>query len=157
LSLGALLGMASDDHESFGIVVELQRRRWTLSVPTILGERELIRWPVDALVASAGTVGASAMLDDGRLVLLIQLGGVLQRHPFARGPSREPRSATRATSTTRRRTILVVDDSRIVCDLIREILLGEGYDVRVAHDGSAALAAFAEKTPDLVLTDLEMP
>jgi len=36
-------------------------------------------------------------------------------------------------------TILIVDDDTELCDLLREYLGQEGFDVRLAHDGEQAL------------------
>jgi len=53
--------------------------------------------------------------------------------------------------------ILVVDDEPGIRELMREILEEEGYEVRMAENGSAARAALDAKTPDLVLLDIWMP
>jgi CheY-like chemotaxis protein len=56
------------------------------------------------------------------------------------------------------RTILVVDDSR--SDLTRaRLLLAKNslWNVNTAHDGTAALEAVTNQTPDLIVTDLQMP
>jgi two-component system, NtrC family, nitrogen regulation response regulator NtrX len=54
-------------------------------------------------------------------------------------------------------TILVVDDEPALRDLVTELLEDEGYTVRSAPDGLAALETVAHDAPDLVLTDLYMP
>lgn len=53
--------------------------------------------------------------------------------------------------------ILIVDDERVVREGLKSLLSGEGYSVRTARDGDAALAAIAERRPDLVLLDIMMP
>lgn len=53
--------------------------------------------------------------------------------------------------------ILVVDDEPDIRELVREILEDEGYAVDVAQDGESARAAFARRSPDLVLLDIWMP
>ncbi len=53
--------------------------------------------------------------------------------------------------------ILVVDDDPRNRKLLEEYLLGAGYEVRLAYDGRSALAAVAERPPDLVLLDVMMP
>ena len=55
------------------------------------------------------------------------------------------------------RKILVVDDDRSLCDLITDLLTGEGYEVTCAHDGLEALAAIEGDPPDLILSDVWMP
>ncbi len=53
--------------------------------------------------------------------------------------------------------ILVVDDNAANRELARQILEGEGYDVRVAASGQEALGALAEAPADCVLLDVRMP
>jgi two-component system, OmpR family, response regulator MprA len=53
--------------------------------------------------------------------------------------------------------ILVVDDDDDVRESLRRSLAFEGYDVRTAVDGEQALAAIAERVPDAVVLDLQMP
>jgi signal transduction histidine kinase len=53
--------------------------------------------------------------------------------------------------------ILVVDDEPINLSMLIETLSEQGYHVRIAVDGKAALAAVAKKTPDLILLDIIMP
>lgn len=54
-------------------------------------------------------------------------------------------------------TILVAEDDPAVAEMLKEILEDEGYAVRRAPDGEAALAALLAQPCDLVLTDLMMP
>jgi len=54
-------------------------------------------------------------------------------------------------------TILVVDDDTALAEMIGIVLQGEGFETRFCSDGSEALAAFRESTPDLVLLDLMLP
>ena len=53
--------------------------------------------------------------------------------------------------------ILIVDDDKNICELLRLYLEKEGYETYMAHDGERALAVFDEKQPDLVLLDVMMP
>jgi DNA-binding response OmpR family regulator len=50
--------------------------------------------------------------------------------------------------------VLVVDDDPTVSDVVRRYLEQDGYRVRLAADGLAALTAVAAETPDLVVLDL---
>jgi DNA-binding response OmpR family regulator len=54
-------------------------------------------------------------------------------------------------------TILVVDDEPAIVQVIHERLTREGFAVRAAANGEAALAAVEESTPDLIILDLMLP
>ena len=53
--------------------------------------------------------------------------------------------------------ILVVDDEREICDLVREYLSSEGYRVSTAHDGAGLRRVMAQSPVDLVTLDLMLP
>jgi type IV pilus assembly protein PilB len=57
----------------------------------------------------------------------------------------------------RRRKILVVEDEPPMLEVIREVLAAEEYDVVTAGDGREARAQIYKETPDLILTDLQLP
>jgi DNA-binding response OmpR family regulator len=54
-------------------------------------------------------------------------------------------------------TILVVDDEPAIVQVIRERLTWEGFVVRAAGSGQAALSAVAEEAPHLLVLDLMLP
>lgn len=54
-------------------------------------------------------------------------------------------------------SLLLVDDNEDLRRLITAFLQREGFDVREAADGAAALDSLREAKPDLVLLDLDMP
>ncbi len=53
--------------------------------------------------------------------------------------------------------ILVVDDEPDIRNLVREILVDEGYELAVAENGESARRACRTRRPDLVLLDIWMP
>ena len=55
------------------------------------------------------------------------------------------------------RKILVVEDDHNISGLIRMYLEKEGFEVRSAFDGGAALEMFRAETPDMVLLDIMLP
>ncbi len=54
-------------------------------------------------------------------------------------------------------TVLIVDDERNICELIRLYLEKEGYGTLIAYDGETAVSTFREKNPDIVLLDIMLP
>lgn len=58
---------------------------------------------------------------------------------------------------TPQKTILTIDDSRTMRDMLRLALTEAGYNVRQAVDGLEGLAVLQDLTPDAVITDINMP
>ncbi len=53
--------------------------------------------------------------------------------------------------------MLVVDDDPALAEMLGIVLRSEGFDAAFVGDGGAALAAFHEMRPDVVLLDLMLP
>ncbi|NKF31638.1 response regulator, partial [Pseudomonas sp. BGM005] len=53
--------------------------------------------------------------------------------------------------------LLIADDDPQMVRALRITLAAHGYDVVVAPDGAAAVAAAAQTHPDLIMLDLGMP
>ena len=53
--------------------------------------------------------------------------------------------------------ILVVDDDKNICELLRLYLEKEGYSVILSNDGEEAVVKFTALKPDLVLLDIMLP
>lgn len=59
--------------------------------------------------------------------------------------------------STGKKKILVVEDEFGLQEVLRDIFLMEGYDVRVAVNGDEGYKAYTRFKPDLVFTDVVMP
>ncbi len=53
--------------------------------------------------------------------------------------------------------ILIVDDDKNICELLRLYVEKEGYEAVTVYDGAAAVAAVKEEQPNLVLLDVMLP
>lgn len=53
--------------------------------------------------------------------------------------------------------VLVVDDDKNICELLRLYLEKEGYVVILAHDGEEAVVKFNALKPDIILLDIMLP
>ena len=53
--------------------------------------------------------------------------------------------------------ILVVDDDAALAEMLTIVLQGEGFETSVIGDGTGALPAVRDQSPDLVLLDLMLP
>jgi two-component system chemotaxis response regulator CheY len=55
------------------------------------------------------------------------------------------------------KTILTVDDSRTMRDMLRLALMDAGFNVIQAEDGIHGLEVLKGETPDVIITDINMP
>jgi response regulator RpfG family c-di-GMP phosphodiesterase len=61
------------------------------------------------------------------------------------------------TAPDERPRVLIVDDEKFIRDILADFLGMEGYIVRTAEDGAAALSELHNAHYDLVISDLKMP
>jgi len=54
-------------------------------------------------------------------------------------------------------TILVIDDERMICDLLRAVFAAHGHEVFTATSGREGLEIFRNRNPRFTLLDLHMP
>ncbi|MFO0577509.1 MAG: response regulator [Polyangia bacterium] len=162
-SLAQLLTGASDDESSQGLVLRVGEQIAAFSIPRIVGEYDLLRRPCDALVAHVTRCAATATLDDGRLVLwlapadLIRTAAETTKLPAAAPPGSAPTEPAEVATPSRRKQILVVDDSAIMRTLLKRIFASHNLDVRLAADGQAGFDEVERALPDVALIDAEMP
>jgi len=55
------------------------------------------------------------------------------------------------------KTILTVDDSRMMREMLLMVLNGAGFNVVQAEDGQEGLSVLADAAPDVIITDINMP
>ncbi len=58
---------------------------------------------------------------------------------------------------TRKATILVIDDEKMVCDVLKDMLAAEGHEVIFSSSAKEGIELFKKEKVDLVFTDLGMP
>ncbi|MCW5202883.1 MAG: response regulator [Candidatus Electrothrix communis] len=76
---------------------------------------------------------------------------------MARVLKRKKEKAEAATGKDGKKTILIADDSKMVCNFHSYILKNAGYRTVSAIDGADGLQKLLENSIDLVVTDINMP
>ncbi|QJR37609.1 response regulator [Gemmatimonas groenlandica] len=80
----------------------------------------------------------------------------LSAAPVERAPTQSPAKVA-PVSVKRRVRILLVDDNVDAAESLGMLLTATGHDVRLAHDGQAALAVALAHPPQVVLLDIGLP
>jgi DNA-binding response OmpR family regulator len=58
---------------------------------------------------------------------------------------------------SRPKLVLVVEDDLAIAKLVSRTLEAEGFHVEMVHDGQSALAYCTDKTPDVMVLDVNLP
>ncbi|UVM51614.1 hybrid sensor histidine kinase/response regulator [Pseudomonas sp. B21-015] len=141
------------------VVIREREAIYGVAVERFIGERTLVVLPLDERLGKVQDISAGALLDDGSVVLIVDVEDMLRSVDKLLNTGRLERIARhpdQAVEAARKR-ILVVDDSLTVRELQRKLLLNRGYDVAVAVDGMDGWNALRSEDFDLLITDIDMP
>ncbi|EKG33064.1 hybrid sensor histidine kinase/response regulator [Pseudomonas avellanae] len=151
---------AQNAGETLKVVVIRERDAvYGVAVERFIGERTLVVMPLDARLGKVQDVSAGALLDDGSVVLIVDVEDMLRSVEKLLNTGRLERidRRNRQVDQATRKRVLVVDDSLTVRELERKLLVGRGYDVSVAVDGMDGWNALRAEDFDLLITDIDMP
>lgn len=146
--------------ETLKVVVIREREAiYGVAVERFIGERTLVVLPLDERLGKVQDISAGALLDDGSVVLIVDVEDMLRSVDKLLNTGRLERIARQGNQVVEaaRKRILVVDDSLTVRELQRKLLLNRGYDVAVAVDGMDGWNALRSEDFDLLITDIDMP
>lgn len=162
VSASQLLNRPAGQGDGHSIKVVVIRERETLygvAVDRLIGERVLVVMPLDARLGKVQDISAGALLDDGSVVLIVDVEDLLRSVDKLLSTGRLERierGGGGAREVARKR-VLVVDDSLTVRELQRKLLSNRGYEVAVAVDGMDGWNALRSEDFDLLITDIDMP
>jgi len=141
------------------VVIRERDAVYGIAVERFIGERTLVVLPLDDRLGKVQDISAGALLDDGSVVLIVDVEDMLRSVDKLLNTGRLERIARRSQQSTEapRKRVLVVDDSLTVRELQRKLLRGRGYDVAVAVDGMDGWNALRSEDFDLLITDIDMP
>ncbi len=142
------------------VVISDQSNAYGLVIDQFLGERDLVVRPLDPRLGKVRDISASALMDDGLPVLIMDVSDLVQSidNMLNSGQIRPVDiNKAKAKKSNDRQRILVVDDSITVREMTRKMLQNRGYDVDVAVNGMDGWTAIRSNHYDLVLSDIDMP
>ncbi|NOT15173.1 MAG: response regulator [Methylotenera sp.] len=129
--------------------------RTALHVEEVLGNQEVVMKQIGTqLTRVPGMIGAT-VLGDGEIVLVINPVQLANREVLSMGAIKV--STTVPVVEVSKKVALVVDDSLTMRKVLSRVLEREDFEVVTANDGVDAIQALQETSPDIILTDIEMP
>lgn len=141
------------------VVIREREQLYGVAVERLVGERVLVVMPLDPRLGKVQDISAGALLDDGSVVLIVDVEDLLRsvEKLLSTGRLERIEHGVQGARGASRKRVLVVDDSLTVRELQRKLLSNRGYDVAVAVDGMDGWNALRNETFDLLITDIDMP
>ncbi|MBS0201103.1 MAG: Hpt domain-containing protein, partial [Proteobacteria bacterium] len=162
--LGLLLGqpmLKAEDHLQVPLLlIGSGELKAAVGVDQILGNREIVVKPLGPQLASIPGIFGATVMGDGSVVVILDIAPLARR--YAARPQHEveaeaPVQVQEVADTHVVPVVMVVDDSVTMRKVTGRVLERNGYEVMTAKDGVDALERMAERVPDLMLLDIEMP
>ncbi len=158
---GSVYGGSQDDDMISIVVLRSTGNYLALQVDQVLEEREIVIKQLEPPVPKPAGIAGATVLGDGRVMPITD---VLELVDLSLGRSRRELSreeeppVEEPPTEEREPTVLIVDDSITVRELLSMTFAKVGYRVEQARDGQEAWEKLKSGLPcDLVFCDIEMP
>lgn len=145
VSLSEVLGLGSRTVDQEVVVVVGRSGMVAVTVPEIVDRRRVAVKDLGPILSGTPHITAAAFLGGGEVLVVLDANYLADQ-----GRNRPHRVA-------RRPSVLVVDDSAGVRQLIAASLNGAGFDVVVAAGAGEAIERLADSEVDLLVVDYSMP
>ncbi len=155
--LGLLLGQpAAKAADSLQVPLLLARsgdQRAAICVDNVLGSREIVVKPTGPQVSSIPGIFGATIMGDGRVVVILDVAPLVRRAAaIEHAPIPVALEDQRVVPL-----VMVVDDSITMRKVTGRVLERHNFEVLTAKDGVDAIEKLAERVPDVMLLDIEMP
>ncbi len=157
--IGHLPAKAQDSLQMPLLLARSGDLRTAICIDQVLGSREIVVKPVGPQVSSVPGIFGATIMGDGRVVVILDVAPLVRRQSaIVREATPEvPLPEVPAAPVQRIPIVMVVDDSITMRKVTGRVLERNNMEVLTAKDGVDAVEKMAERVPDLVLLDIEMP
>ncbi|MGF1666296.1 MAG: response regulator [Acidimicrobiia bacterium] len=145
VSLSSAVGIIRPSEDTIALILSTRSGLVAVGVGEVLGQRSVAVKSVGPILEGADHIAGAAFLGGGQVLVVVDhnhLGVTARRSPEA--PSHRP-------------TVLVVDDSAGVRQLIGATLRGNGFDVELAASGAEAMGLLENRRYHALVVDYSMP
>ncbi len=159
--LGRLIGhgtaKAADSLQMPLLLARSGDLRAAICVDQVMGSKEIVVKPVGPQVNSIPGIFGATIMGDGRVVMILDVAPLVRRYNISQREDAVPVVPVAAPEVRRIPAVMVVDDSITMRKVTGRVLERNNFEVLTAKDGVDAVEKMAERAPDLVLLDIEMP
>lgn len=139
------------------IFIRCGEQRVALHVDTLMGRREIAVKPGGEQLRNLAGIAGATIMGDGQVVLVLDMNGLLLEWEGRLSLVNLGDDTLQIDFEDQRPVAVVVDDSITIRKVTSRMLERHNFRVITAKDGVEALQLIKQRTPDVVLLDLEMP
>jgi two-component system chemotaxis sensor kinase CheA len=160
VSLASVLRLESPSNLAYpakqhAMLVASGERRVALLIDSSLAEQEIVVKPLGSRVVRVVNFAGATILHSGEIALVLNAADLVQT--ALDGVFQQPVAAAGTVAESKRRRLLLVDDSLTTRTLEQTILESAGFEVRTANDGDVGWQLLNEHGADLIVSDVDMP
>ncbi|MFW6372967.1 MAG: Hpt domain-containing protein [Thermodesulfobacteriota bacterium] len=165
-SLAALLGLETEgktgsesDSPPIVLVAAVGDRRKALKIDSLLGQQEIVIKSTGSHLRYVRGISGVTILGDGSVVPILNLPELIgeQAGLSTARPDTRFEPAETAPQSKGPLSVLVVDDSVSIRQVVSRLIEAQGWRARTANDGIDALEKLGRARPDVIVLDIEMP
>ncbi len=146
------------EKEMYSVVVNINEKRIAYLVDEVLNEQEVLIKSFNKPLLHVRNILGATILGNGELVPVINLQDLIKSSVhILNNVSEAITTISSVHEETKRKSILLAEDSITARALLKNILEGAGYNVKTAVDGIDAFTELRENKYDIVVSDVEMP
>ncbi len=124
-------------------------------VDKIIGDREVFIKNLGNHIGKVDNISGAAILENGQAIVTLDTTELIVNSTLVR--SRTAETKLTSSKDESQKQVLIVDDSFSTRELTKNILETHDYLVDSAIDGLDAMDKVAQKSYDLIVTDIQMP
>ena len=156
--LGDMAAVPEAHRQYWVLLLRSGSQRVAILVDELKGNQEVVVKNIGAQLARVVGIAGATVLGDGKVVLILNPVALASRTIVSSVHTAVPVMLPPVMmEVASQPTVMVVDDSLTVRKITSRLLMREGYQVILAKDGVDALEQLVDATPDVILSDIEMP
>jgi two-component system, chemotaxis family, sensor kinase CheA len=161
--LGGLLELlrqspAEDSKDTVQVVVISRgETRIAFIIDEVLNEQEVLMKSLGRQLSRVRNIAGATVLPTRKLAPILNVSDLMQSAVKAGGAAIRVPASPLNNEKTRKKSVLIVEDSITARTLLKSIVEGAGYEVKSAVDGVDGLTQLRGGQFDVVVSDVEMP
>jgi chemosensory pili system protein ChpA (sensor histidine kinase/response regulator) len=128
-----------------------------LHVDEVITNQEVVMKPIGPQLARVPGIVGATVTGEGKIMLIINPVQLVAQELLAVGSVSAKSDHKLVAPIITKRRAMVVDDSLTMRKVLGRLFERAGYEVFTAKDGMDAIQMLQETTPDVIITDIEMP